>query len=269
MPKRVLDGDAMWGSTKLSECPEWAIPFYAWLYPLADANGSFELTNPRVLWCKVAAILPSLTLETLTELIHIFEDRGLLFTWTEHGKRYGHWTGSEKPGRLPQPARRTARYGPLLAPVVPVEQLQSFQLRQQKCRTATAEVSPVLDLVLDWGRGGRKEGAPQNGAPPAQAKPRPSPSAFAGTHFTVSEKQDRLLADAFPWVDRQAEYRKADAWLEANPDRRPRRTARFIDHWFRQVKAPSNGAKGGNGSEKLKGSELLHHNLTVVGFGGS
>jgi hypothetical protein len=141
MPKRVLDGEALWGSTKLSECPEWAIPFYAWLYPLADANGSFELTNVRVVWCKVAAIMPHFTLETLTEIISIFEKRGLLFTWSENGKRYGHWTGSDKPGRLPQPTRRTTKYGPIYAPLVPREQLQHYQSRRQHCRAATAQAS--------------------------------------------------------------------------------------------------------------------------------
>jgi hypothetical protein len=141
MPKRVLDGEALWGSTKLSECPEWAILYYSWLYPLADANGSFELTNLRVIWCKVAAILPNFTLDVLTEIIRIFEQCGLLFTWSVNGKRYGHWTGSEKPGRLPQPARRNCRYGPLLAPPVPREQLQQYQSRQQTCRAATAQTS--------------------------------------------------------------------------------------------------------------------------------
>jgi hypothetical protein len=229
------------------------IPWYAWLFPLADANGSFELTNLRVLWCKVGANLPNFTLETLSDLIRIFHERGLLFIWEENGKRYGHWVGSEKPGRLPQPTRRTARYGPLLAPPVPAAQLQSFQLRQQKCRIATAEASPVL--VLDWyrsGIGGEKEGAPEDGAPLARAKPQPSPSAFPGTHLKVSERQDRMLAEAFPWVDRQAEYRKADSWLEANPDRRPKHTARFLHNWFSKIPSPSDGKGGTNHDEQRR-----------------
>ncbi len=157
MPKRVLDGEALWGSTKLSECPEWAIPFYAWLYPLADANGSFELTNLRVIWCKVAAILPNFTLDTLTDVIRIFEQRGLLFTWPVDGKRYGHWTGSEKPGRLPAPARRTKRYGPILAPAVPASELRDYlaRVRSEKLRIAKATASPVLVLDLEGVR--RKE----------------------------------------------------------------------------------------------------------------
>jgi hypothetical protein len=171
LPKRVIDGDAMWASTKLSECPEWMIPFYPWLYPLADANGSFELTNLRVIWCKVAAILPHLAFDTFAEIISTFENHGLLFAWTADGKRYGHWTGSEKPGRLPQPARRTARYGPLFAPVVPRAQLLDYQLRQTKCRTATAEASPVLvlDLVLERDR--RKESRASHAPTPAPAAP--------------------------------------------------------------------------------------------------
>jgi hypothetical protein len=261
MPKRVLDGEAMWGSTKLSELPEWMVPEYSWLYPLADANGSFEITNLRIIWGKVAAIRPHLTLENLQEIMRAFHEHGVLFIWERDGKRYGHWTGSDKPGRLPRESRRTARYGPLLAPPVPAQQLRDFELRQQKCRTATAEASPVLvlDLVLEGVRG--KEGAPESGAPAAQDKPGPSPSSFTGLHYTVSSRQDRVLADAFPWVDRQAEYHKADSWLEANPNRRPKNSSRFLHNWFGNIPAPSNGAKGGNRAE-----QRTVNNLRAAGF---
>jgi hypothetical protein len=80
MPKRVLDGDAMWGSTKLSELPETMVPEYSWFYPLADANGSFEVTNLRVIWMKVSAIRPNLTLEYVQEILRTFGEHGLLFT---------------------------------------------------------------------------------------------------------------------------------------------------------------------------------------------
>jgi hypothetical protein len=172
MPKRVLHGEGMWTSTKLSECPEWAIPFYPWIYPLADANGSFELTNSRVVWTKVAPILPSFTPEKLDELLAVFSDHGLLFIWDQDGKRYGHWVGSDKPGRLPQPARRTARYGPVLAPTVPAEALREYVLRHRMCRVATQrashatpKVSPVLDLVLDLDLEGAKPAAKPASAP--------------------------------------------------------------------------------------------------------
>ena len=53
-----------------------------------------------------------------------FHEHGVLFTWEQDGKRYAHSTGSEKPGRLPAPARRTKRYGPILAPAVPTSELR-------------------------------------------------------------------------------------------------------------------------------------------------
>jgi hypothetical protein len=67
MPKRVLDFDALWASDKLASCAEWAQSEYAWLYGLADAGGSFEMTNLRVIWGRVAAIRKNLTLERLKE----------------------------------------------------------------------------------------------------------------------------------------------------------------------------------------------------------
>src|SRR5437016_6108982 len=50
---------------------------------------------------------------------------------------------------------------------------------------------------------------------------------FSGQHFSVTTKQDAVLGEAFPWIDRPAEYRKADSWMEANPEKRPKKANRF------------------------------------------
>jgi hypothetical protein len=127
MPKRVLDFDALWASDKLAACAEWAQSEYAWLYGLADASGSFEITNMRVIWGRVAAIRKNLTLERLQEIFDEFIARGLLFTWEENGKRYGHWTGSDVPGRLPRRSWRMRLEK--LAPPVPCEALAAYSAR--------------------------------------------------------------------------------------------------------------------------------------------
>jgi hypothetical protein len=117
MPKRVIDFDAMWGSDKLAACAEWAQAEYAWLYGLADASGCFELTNLRVIWGRVAAIRRNLTIERLEQIFGEFQEKGLLFVWEHEGKKYGHWTGSDVPGRLPPPSWRMRLER--LAPPVP------------------------------------------------------------------------------------------------------------------------------------------------------
>ena len=127
MPKRVIDFDALWASDKLAACAEWAQSEYAWLYGLADASGSFEITNLRVIWGRVAAIRKNLTLERLQEIFDEFMARGLLFTWEENGKRYGHWTGSDVPGRLPAPSWRVRLEK--LAPPIPPEALAAYSAR--------------------------------------------------------------------------------------------------------------------------------------------
>jgi hypothetical protein len=127
MPKRVLDFDALWASDKLAACAEWAQSEYAWLYGLADASGSFEITNLRVIWGRVAAIRKNLTLERLQEIFDEFIARGLLFTWEENGKRYGHWTGSDVPGRLPRRSWRMRLEK--LAPPVPCAALAIYSAR--------------------------------------------------------------------------------------------------------------------------------------------
>jgi hypothetical protein len=127
MPKRVIDFDALWASDKIASCPGWAQAEYAWLYGLADASGSFELTNLRVIWGRVAAVRKDLTIERLEEIFQEFIARGLLFTWEAGGKRYGHWTGSDVPGRLPPPSWRLRLER--LAPPLPKRELEVYMGR--------------------------------------------------------------------------------------------------------------------------------------------
>ena len=134
MPKRVIDFDAMWGSDKLASCAEWAQAEYAWLYGLADASGCFELTNLRVIWGRVAAIRRNLTIERLEQVFEEFQDKGLLFVWEHEGKRYGHWTGSDVPGRLPPPSWRMRLER--LAPPVPKQQFAEYVSRFARGRAS-------------------------------------------------------------------------------------------------------------------------------------
>jgi hypothetical protein len=127
VPKRVIDADAMWSSDKLAACAEWAQAEYAWLYGLADASGSFELTNLRVIWGRVAAIRRNFTIERLEQVFDEFGACGLLFRWESSGKRYGYWTGSDVPGRLPAPSWRVRLEK--LAPPVPRKELAEYVAR--------------------------------------------------------------------------------------------------------------------------------------------
>ncbi|MBZ5662601.1 MAG: hypothetical protein LAO08_19530 [Acidobacteriia bacterium] len=135
MPKRVIDFDAMWGSDKIAACAEWAQTEYAWLYGLADPSGCFELTNLRVIWGRVAAIRRNLTIERLEQVFGEFQDKGLLFVWEQDGKRYGHWTGSDVPGRLPPPSWRMRLER--LAPPVPKQLLAEYMSRFARGRASS------------------------------------------------------------------------------------------------------------------------------------
>jgi hypothetical protein len=159
MPKRVIDFDALWASDKLASCAEWAQSEYAWLYGLADASGSFEMTNLRVIWGRVAAVRKNLSLERLGEIFDEFIARGLLFTWEHNGKRYGHWTGSDVPGRLPPPSWRMRLEK--LAPPVPRQALAAYSARfggsregvvfgaDARSAATGSAVAPALPNALD------------------------------------------------------------------------------------------------------------------------
>ena len=181
MPKRVIDFDAMWGSDKLAACAEWAQAEYAWLYGLADASGSFELTNLRVIWGRVAAVRRNMTLERLEQIFDEFRDKGLLFAWEENGKRYGHWTGSDVPGRLPPPSWRMRLER--LAPPVPKQQLVSFMSKFARGRAA----SP--------GGGFRREPAPEPAGAPLNHRVEAAQAQDWNWNLNQEKEKKRELGD--------------------------------------------------------------------------
>jgi hypothetical protein len=204
MPKRVLDFDAMWASDKIAACAEWAQAEYAWCYGLADANGSFELTNLRVSWSKVSAIRRNLTIERFEQCIDEFHDKGLLFIWAQDGKRYGHWTGSDKPGRLPRESRRTPRYGPILAPAIPKEQLRAYVthcVSQCDTRAVALRQKSVDGLGLGLGLGVGKGECASHTSPSATSVCEQIVAAWNANRGSLPEvlkltkgRKDRVLA---------------------------------------------------------------------------
>ncbi len=153
MPKRVIDFDALWGSDKLASCAAWAQAEYAWLYGLADASGCFELTNLRVIWGRVAAVRGNLTIERLEQVFVEFQEKGLLFAWEHEGKRYGHWTGSDVPGRLPAPSWRARLEH--FAPPVPKQRLEEYLGKFARGRASLARAEFRGESANDGGA--RKE----------------------------------------------------------------------------------------------------------------
>ncbi len=77
---------------------------------------------------------------------------------------------------------------------------------------------------------------------PGVAEPAEARLAYRGVRLAITARQDALLAAAFPWVERPAEYRKMESWLEANPLRRPRSASRFVHNWFAKIEAPSSSS---------------------------
>ena len=61
---------------------------------------------------------------------------------------------------------------------------------------------------------------------------------FAGQKLRIRVAEDQALGQAFGWVDRQAEYRRMDAWLVANPARPKKNHAKFALNWLRNCKRP-------------------------------
>lgn len=113
---------------------------------------------------------------------------------------------------------------PVIAPVASVSPTHRLE-----ATTPVASVSPRSQKVKAKKKPKKK---------PKKGHASPSPLAFSGVHLRITKTQDLLLGDAFPWVDREREYAKMDSWLEANPNRRPKKQARFAQNWFAKIPPP-------------------------------
>lgn len=67
----------------------------------------------------------------------------------------------------------------------------------------------------------------------------PQKLAFEGKNLKITARQDSVFRAAFPWVDIPAEYRKMEAWIEANPSRKPKNCGRFAQNWLVRCEKPS------------------------------
>lgn len=258
MPKRVLDFDAIWASDKLASCAPWARAEYAWMYGLADCNGSFELTNPRVIFGRVYAIREDLSIEHLVRVLEEFRAKGLLFVWEENGKRYGHWTGSDVPGRLPPPSwrARLERLAPPVPPSALAEYQSAFSSSRLKPSTGGTQAQ---DLDLDSDLNGEVEAAAASPAknevqnaeplvnrPGGRVESTGTAMAFHHPRIRISSQLDLKLAQEFPALPepaRRAEYERMSAKLEEAGES-ARHPGNYARAWLRGL----SGAGGGGGA---------------------
>jgi len=183
-------------------------------------------------------------LEHLTEL-------GLLKHFHQHGQR----------GNFPFLINKfTVRSGALTGMRLMPPSLNLWQSPvYDSCADDDADDSAdddAQDAPIQEGRSKKERGKKKEEAPAA-----PSPCIFTGQHFSVSQRQDALLGEAFPWADRPAEYRKADSWMEDNPERRPKKTSRFLHNWFQRITQPK-----GKDNGKPTSSDRAANNYTGLGL---
>jgi hypothetical protein len=144
MPKRILDGEGLWFSKKLSRVqPPSFRPEYANMLPLALANGTFEC-SPREVWSKVYSFnRPEIKPETVSKILDEFEHQKLLFRWLdETGREWGYWVGIEKRGRLPSDSRQKDGHEKKGIPV-PIDLLSKFLVNHNDTNGYTVATQQV------------------------------------------------------------------------------------------------------------------------------
>src|SRR5260370_20500603 len=106
MPKRMVDGEVIWGSSKIASLPVWAKAEYANWIPLALANGVFEC-DVRSIWARVYSFnRPEVTPDQVQQILGVFEKSQLIQRFKEkNGTIWGYFIGIQKEGRPPTPSR--------------------------------------------------------------------------------------------------------------------------------------------------------------------
>jgi hypothetical protein len=101
MPKRIIDGEALWTSQKLKNVPyEYRLHYAMWI-PLAEANGCFEASVPLIKSKVYSFLFPDIELQTIEDILTSFCRVGLINLYNARGKKWGFFVGIDKPGRLP------------------------------------------------------------------------------------------------------------------------------------------------------------------------
>jgi len=144
MAKRLVDGDAIWSSDKLQNVPEEFRAEYAWVLPLAEANGCCEY-NPAIIFRDCYAYLrPGWSATKVEELFTALEQAKMVFRFkakyepTDKERTWCFFIGMES--RLPAPSDR-AKYK-YNAKIVPVEDLAEFL--EQDIATVSTRYRDVL-----------------------------------------------------------------------------------------------------------------------------
>lgn len=117
MPKRMIDGEALWTSGKLKKVRVEFRTHYANWIPLAEANGVFEVDFDIIRARVYPIILPTFSSENVQDVFDEFVRVGLLYTWSDTQKQYAYFVGIDKAGRLPS-EKHLKRYS-ALPPDVP------------------------------------------------------------------------------------------------------------------------------------------------------
>ena len=162
-----------------------------------------------------------------------YEANGAVYGYIPSWKKHQFINNMEKPSEIPPPPDYVKEDESN-------ENVSAHEARSQRVQSASSA------RFIRKGREGEGKGKEVlRGNDPQLRIEGTDPSlSFKGSHYSVTERQDLLLAEAFPWVERQAEYKRADSWLEANPERKPKSCSRFLHNWFSKINNPNGGSNG-------------------------
>ena len=143
MPKRIISGERVWNSRKIKLLQPEHRAEYAWIYPMALANGVFEC-SARNVWFTCYKNRQDITEEKVGAILADFQAVGLLFVWTEpDGSEWGYWTGAHSEYGLLPPASQLKTGHYTMGPEPPADR---FAVYVQKHHLRTNGHGPGAEI---------------------------------------------------------------------------------------------------------------------------
>lgn len=132
MPKRIIDGEALWTSQRVKRLkPENRLHYPYWI-AMTWFNGVMEADMEAVRSKCYSYMFPEVTVDRIADIFADFVDTGLVGTWEQDGRTYAYFRGSDATGRTLPPSEKKNYKQPSWAPNPPEDVRKGEEMSIQK-----------------------------------------------------------------------------------------------------------------------------------------
>jgi len=206
-------------------------------FHLASDDWGVFPANAKILKGKLWPLRDDMRLDKIKSLLNEYAKHDLVFLWVHEGKEFGYFIGwfEHQPikylsrRKYPAPPKENFEFThPKMGPG-----LKRFGSKEVIIKRLSGQC-PDNDRTLSSSTGtgtGTGTGTDKD-LRLVQAKPGDGEIHFQGSILKIPLKSHEAFVKAFPSLPIEAEYKKMDAWLIANPKKDKKNHPRFALNWL-------------------------------------